>query len=406
MNRGSGCTSTPARQGSRRPSAFFNSAICTPIVMKIDPKKAAARRAVTLQTIPETTDDQPTNLAPQIEEGECVSVLEIPQTAVRRNMIPDISGLEEISNAPLALPQETSDIQIVHEVRVVKTGANRRRKSSQKKFRPNVSLKTITKYKNRSIKELCREPSHSRDRTFNQSLQRYYQIRKESKKSKLNRSRRQRDREARRERPHRPRQSIGTVFDPNSGPLMNFANTGQGLFRFGGAGNSQRRKRPIIIDGQNVAVEHGKERSRGKLFSARGIEIVVEYFKLRGHGGEGEEIVAWLPRKLQGNIDFPDNKRIMDKLEDERHIKYTMDRSLQDGRRLKSYDDRSIVQDAATCQGIILSNDNYRDLVNESREMRRAIEERLLQFNFRNDRFFPTPDPLGRGSTLENFLEF
>ena len=40
-----------------------------------------ARRAVTLQTIPETTDDQPTNLAPQIEEGECVSVLEIPQTA-------------------------------------------------------------------------------------------------------------------------------------------------------------------------------------------------------------------------------------------------------------------------------------------------------------------------------------
>ena len=124
---------------------------------------------------------------------------------------------------------------------------------------------------------------------------------------------------------------------------MNFANTGQGLFRFGGAGNSQRRKRPIIIDGQNVAVEHGKERSRGKLFSARGIEIVVEYFKLRGHGGEGEEIVAWLPRKLQGNIDFPDNKRIMDKLEDERHIKYTMDRSLQDGRRLKSYDDRYVL---------------------------------------------------------------
>ena len=39
-----GRTSTPARQGpSRRPSAFFNNAICTPIVMKIDPKKVAGK---------------------------------------------------------------------------------------------------------------------------------------------------------------------------------------------------------------------------------------------------------------------------------------------------------------------------------------------------------------------------
>ena len=111
----------------------------------------------------------------------------------RRYVIPDISGLEDISNAPLALPQETSDIEIVREVRLANT--DRRRKYSQKQFRPNVSLKTITKYKRRSIKELCRQPSRSRDRTFNQSLQRYYQIRRESEKqSKWNRTARQRDR--------------------------------------------------------------------------------------------------------------------------------------------------------------------------------------------------------------------
>ena len=64
------------------------------------------------------------------------------------------------------------------------------------------------------------------------------------------------------------------------------------------------RLRPIIIDGQNVGMEHGKENSIGpvlgstgldwrKKFSARGIELCVEYFKKRGH----DQVVAWLPRK-------------------------------------------------------------------------------------------------------------
>ena len=70
---------------------------------------------------------------------------------------------------------------------------------------------------------------------------------------------------------------------------------------------ANQKLRPIIIDGQNVAIEHGKEvysgkkltynMPAGKSFSARGIEICVEYFKNLGH----EEIVVWLPRFRQGN---------------------------------------------------------------------------------------------------------
>ena len=139
----------------------------------------------------------------------------------------------------------------------------------------------------------------------------------------------------------------------------------------------------------------------GKSFSARGIEICVEYFKNLGH----EEIVVWLPRFRQGNRDFSDNQTIIRKLE--RNIKWTTSRTLTSGQKISSYDDRAIVQDAAFCGGVILSNDNYRDIVNESREMKTAIEERLLNFNFRKDTLHVAQDPLGRiGPRLDKFLAF
>ena len=45
--------------------------------------------------------------------------------------------------------------------------------------------------------------------------------------------------------------------------------------------------------------------------------------------------------------------------------------------------------------------------MHESEEMREAIEERLLNFNFRKDTFHVPQDPLGRdGPNLDNFLQF
>ena len=69
---------------------------------------------------------------------------------------------------------------------------------------------------------------------------------------------------------------------------------------------------------------HGKENSvrpgQAK-FSARGIEICVEYIKKRGH----ETIVAWVPQKPKGICDFKENQAIIEKLENEgNHIKKTM----------------------------------------------------------------------------------
>lgn len=60
---------------------------------------------------------------------------------------------------------------------------------------------------------------------------------------------------------------------------------------------------------------------------------------------------------------------------------------------------------ASENDGIVVSNDNYRDLATECTEYKRVIEERVLMFSFVNDRFMPPDDPLGRsGPTLDNFL--
>lgn len=61
---------------------------------------------------------------------------------------------------------------------------------------------------------------------------------------------------------------------------------------------------------------------------------------------------------------------------------------------------------ASENDGIVVSNDNYRDLVSESLDFKKVVEERILMYSFVNDRFMPPDDPLGRnGSTLDNFLK-
>lgn len=63
------------------------------------------------------------------------------------------------------------------------------------------------------------------------------------------------------------------------------------------------------------------------------------------------------------------------------------------------------LQLASENDGIVVSNDNYRDLANESIEFKKVVEERVLMYSFVADRFMPPDDPLGRsGPTLDNFL--
>lgn len=91
-------------------------------------------------------------------------------------------------------------------------------------------------------------------------------------------------------------------------------------------------------------------------------------------------------------------------MEAERLLVFTPSRNVG-GRRMVCYDDRYILKLASENDGIVVSNDNYRDLVIENPEFKKVVDERLLMYTFVSDRFMPPDDPLGRhGPSLSNFL--
>lgn len=79
------------------------------------------------------------------------------------------------------------------------------------------------------------------------------------------------------------------------------------------------------------------------------------------------------------------DQEILRKLEKEKILVFTPSRRVQ-GRRVVCYDDRFIVKLAFESDGIIVSNDNYRDLANEKPEWKKFIDERLLMYSFVNDK--------------------
>lgn len=80
-----------------------------------------------------------------------------------------------------------------------------------------------------------------------------------------------------------------------------------------------------------------------------------------------------------------EDPQIMSQLEQEKILVFTPSRKIG-GKRVVCYDDRYIVKLAAETDGVIVSNDTYRDLYAESLDFRKTIDERLLMYSFVNDR--------------------
>uniref|UniRef100_A0A3Q3LAD6 Zinc finger CCCH-type containing 12D n=2 Tax=Mastacembelus armatus TaxID=205130 RepID=A0A3Q3LAD6_9TELE len=157
--------------------------------------------------------------------------------------------------------------------------------------------------------------------------------------------------------------------------------------------------RPVVIDGSNVAMSHGDK----KVFSCRGLQLAVNWFWDKGM----RDITVFVPlwRKEQPRPEAPiTDQHILHELERRKILVYTPSRCVN-GKRVVCYDDRYIVKLAFDSDGIIVSNDNYRDLQTENHQWKTFIEERLLMYTFANDKFMPPDDPLGRnGPTIDDFL--
>lgn len=158
--------------------------------------------------------------------------------------------------------------------------------------------------------------------------------------------------------------------------------------------------RHIVIDGSNVAMQHGGQR----VFSCRGILLCVEYFQKRGH----REITVFVPRWRMETPqpEYPiSDQGILLSLEQENILTWTPSRRVTNGRRIVCYDDRFILELAYQKNGIVVSNDNYKDLLKDTPKWKDVIEQRLLMYSFVGDLFMVPDDPLGRhGPSLDDFL--
>ncbi|XP_034282353.1 NEDD4-binding protein 1 isoform X1 [Pantherophis guttatus] len=153
----------------------------------------------------------------------------------------------------------------------------------------------------------------------------------------------------------------------------------------------------VVIDGSNVAISHGLQ----KFFSCRGIAIAVDYFWKRGHRKITVFVPQWRTRK-DSNIT---EQHFLSQLQDVGILALTPARVVC-GARIASHDDRFLLHLAEKTGGVIVTNDNFREFVDESPPWREIIQRRLLQYTFAGDIFMVPDDPLGRnGPGLNRFLQ-
>lgn len=80
------------------------------------------------------------------------------------------------------------------------------------------------------------------------------------------------------------------------------------------------------------------------------------------------------------------DQHILAELERRKIVVFTPSRRVG-GKRVVCYDDRFIVKLAYDLDGVIVSNDTYRDLQSERPEWKHCIEEGLLMYSFVNDKY-------------------
>lgn len=143
------------------------------------------------------------------------------------------------------------------------------------------------------------------------------------------------------------------------------------------------QKRKIIIDGQNVAYHHSNFDK--KKFSVKGLLICIKYFQDKGF-----DVIAFIPEFRIRN----DRTNKLKKLS-----------GIVCGTVSCSNEDRTILEAAARDDGVVISNDKYREFIDENSEFCNIIKNRLVGFTWARDDFYLPYDPYGKdGPKLNDIL--
>ncbi|XP_055608683.1 uncharacterized protein LOC129755972 isoform X2 [Uranotaenia lowii] len=154
-------------------------------------------------------------------------------------------------------------------------------------------------------------------------------------------------------------------------------------------------KRMVIIDGNNVAFAH----TCGQQFSVKGLKICIDYIKKMGH-----EVKAVVPQ-FRLKKDKSTDQKLLEELYKSGDVLLAPSKNLP-GQWSSSYDDRLIISVAEKFDAVIISNDNFRDLLAESDSWKKIIETRVIGYTWVLDAFFLPDDPYGRhGPKLKDLLE-
>jgi len=147
-------------------------------------------------------------------------------------------------------------------------------------------------------------------------------------------------------------------------------------------------RRLIVVDGNNVGWAHSGHKS----FSLKGVTICVDFFTRKEH-----KVVVFLPRGAY-NYATEEEKETLDIMELEQILSYCPP---------KTYDDLFSIKYAASRKGIVVSNDQFKDVKAKNiPDYTDQVVNRRLGFSWLGDTIMVPDDPLGRdGPSLEQFLK-
>lgn len=158
---------------------------------------------------------------------------------------------------------------------------------------------------------------------------------------------------------------------------------------------SETIKRFVVIDGNNVAFSH----AQGQSYSVKGLDICIKYFKNLGH------VVKAVVPQYRLRKDKSTDQKLLEELYKNGDVLLAPSKNLP-GQRSSSYDDRLLISVAEKFDGVVISNDNFRDLLTENDSWKKIIKTRVIGYTWAMDEFFLPDDPYGRhGPKLKELLE-